>query len=69
MLVELTPYAREVSAELFGPLAAAAGPLLERYSDEQLVMLIEFAELGRRIQDRHAEWLRTQAPLRPPPAS
>jgi DNA-binding MarR family transcriptional regulator len=60
VLVEITDRARELSWELFGPLAKAAGPLLEGYDDDQLRMLIEFNELAAGMQERHAAWLRTQ---------
>jgi DNA-binding MarR family transcriptional regulator len=57
VLVELTPAAREGSWELFGPLAESTAPLLSRYSDDELRLLIEFHRLGREIQERHVEHL------------
>jgi DNA-binding MarR family transcriptional regulator len=60
VLVEPTPKARAVSWELFGPLAETVQPLLDRYSDEQLELLIEFNRLGREVQERHAEMLRSR---------
>ncbi len=60
VLVELTPAAHQASWELFGPLAEAAGPLLARYSDDELRLLIEFNVLGREVQERHAEWIRAR---------
>ncbi|HEY6398162.1 MAG TPA: MarR family transcriptional regulator [Solirubrobacteraceae bacterium] len=58
VVVELTPAARERSWELMGSLATEGARLAEPYSDEQLQMFIEFARLGRALQERHTEWLR-----------
>lgn len=57
VLVELTPAAREASWELFGPLAESTAPLLTRYSDDELRLLIEFHHLGREALERHVEHL------------
>lgn len=62
VFVELTDRARELSWELFGPLAQETGPLLERYSDEQLRMLAEFHVLIAEMQERHAQQLRDRGP-------
>jgi DNA-binding MarR family transcriptional regulator len=60
VLVELTELARERIWELMGrPLREATVPVMQRYSDKELELLIEFQQLGREIQERHAEWLRT----------
>ncbi|MDQ6822424.1 MAG: hypothetical protein M3076_19170 [Actinomycetota bacterium] len=32
--------------------------LVERYSDEQLALFIQLAQLTREVQERHAAWLR-----------
>jgi DNA-binding MarR family transcriptional regulator len=66
VLVEITDRARELSWELFGPLAAASGPLLERYTDEQLTMLAEFHRIAAGMQERHADWLRERTGAQPP---
>lgn len=59
VLVDLTDKTRELTWELMGkPLSEAAGPVLERYTDEQLELLIEFTRSGREMQERHARWLR-----------
>jgi DNA-binding MarR family transcriptional regulator len=60
VLVEATPHARAMGWELFGPLSERSGPLLARYSDEQLELLIEFHRLGCEFQEQHAEWLRSR---------
>jgi DNA-binding MarR family transcriptional regulator len=63
VLVELTDLARTRVWELMGrPMREASVPVMERYSDEQLELLIEFQREGRGIQERHAEWLRGRRP-------
>jgi len=39
--------------------------VIDRYSDEQLELLIEFTRIGREIQERHAAWLRERLRERP----
>ena len=58
VLVEMTAKAKATTEELFGPLADSAWPLLERWTDEQLEMLLEFLRLSRGAQEQHANWLR-----------
>lgn len=58
VLIEPTAKARTMAWELFAPLAELVEPLLARYSDEDLKMLIEFNRLGREVQEHHAELLR-----------
>jgi DNA-binding MarR family transcriptional regulator len=58
VLVELTPQLKETLEELMGPLGEAGRPLLERYSHDQLELLIEFTRISREVQERHAAWLR-----------
>jgi DNA-binding MarR family transcriptional regulator len=59
VLVELTSKAREASEELMGePMAELVLPHMNRYSDEQLRLLIDFSRLGIELQERHANWLR-----------
>jgi DNA-binding MarR family transcriptional regulator len=60
VLVELTPGIVKRIEQLMGPLGDAGFPLLERYSDDQLELLVEFTRAGREIQERHAQWLREQ---------
>jgi DNA-binding MarR family transcriptional regulator len=59
VLVGPTEKAREVSWELFGPLADAVRPMLSGYSNADLQLLIDFQRLSRELQERHAEWIRT----------
>jgi hypothetical protein len=38
----------------------AGRPLVDRYSDAELELLIEFQRRGREMQECHAQWLREQ---------
>jgi DNA-binding MarR family transcriptional regulator len=59
VLVERTEKTQQLAWELMGgPMSEAAHSAMERYSDEQLELLIDFHRLGREIQERHADWLR-----------
>ncbi|MBV9607790.1 MAG: MarR family transcriptional regulator [Solirubrobacterales bacterium] len=61
VLVELTPKAYAVATELMvEPMRRLYTPMAERYSDEQLRLIIEFTREGRELQERHAEWLRAR---------
>jgi DNA-binding MarR family transcriptional regulator len=58
VLVEMTPRARQLSGEMFGPLAEAGARFLADYSDEDLRLLIEFHRAGIEVQRRQADFLR-----------
>jgi DNA-binding MarR family transcriptional regulator len=58
VLIELTDKARTAIEAMFGPMAELAGPLVTRYTDDDLELLIEFNRLMRGVQDRLAEMLR-----------
>ena len=59
VLVELTQKAYAESRKLMvEPMRELYSPMAERYSEEQLRLIIEFTREGREIQERHAEWLR-----------
>ncbi len=58
VLVELTPRARELTWELYGPLAEAAEPLIMGYTDAELELLIEFQRRGIELQEEMADRLR-----------
>jgi DNA-binding MarR family transcriptional regulator len=60
VLVELTPRARELAAELYGSLEGAA-TALSRYSPDQLALLREFLEGGRRMYEQRAAQLQATA--------
>jgi DNA-binding MarR family transcriptional regulator len=60
VVIELTPEAKRLAAEVYGPLAEAARPYLETLSDQQVLTLIGFLETGRRINLEHAEVIRSR---------
>jgi DNA-binding MarR family transcriptional regulator len=61
VLVELTDKARAAGYELMaGPMVAAGEKLLERYSERDLELIIDFMERGAEIREHHIEWLRAK---------
>jgi DNA-binding MarR family transcriptional regulator len=68
VLVEATPEARAAGWEIYAPMAATAGPLAERYSDEDLELLIGFMRYGRELNEGHAATLRKRLEERKKPA-
>lgn len=58
VLVELTDKAKRTSEELFGPMGEQLGPMLARYTDDELRLVTEFHRMGREVQERHTQWLR-----------
>ncbi len=64
VLIEPTAKAREAAWELFAPLVEIVEPLMRKYSDEDLRLLIEFNRLGREVQQRHAALLRERLEAR-----
>jgi DNA-binding MarR family transcriptional regulator len=59
VLVELTPKADETAMELMvEPMIALWQPLGDRYSDDELRLILDFTRRGREIQEHHADWLR-----------
>jgi DNA-binding MarR family transcriptional regulator len=62
VLVETTPLVRERGAAIWGPMAAATS--LDRYSDEQLALLLDFVRHARRFLAEQLERVRS---LPPPP--
>lgn len=59
VLVEATPEAFATAFELMAePMRALYRPMAERYSDEDLRLILDFTRRGRELQERHAQWLR-----------
>jgi DNA-binding MarR family transcriptional regulator len=57
--VELSERAQELIWELMGrPMREAARPVMERYNDVELELLLDFQRQAREFQERHAEWLK-----------
>jgi len=60
VLIELTPEAKSLAAEVYGPLADSTRPLLESLSDQEVLTLIGFFETGRRINLERVEAIRSR---------
>jgi DNA-binding MarR family transcriptional regulator len=54
VLVELTPQARERTYAFYEPHVALSERLFQRYTQDQLTLLLEFVRAGREFNDRHA---------------
>jgi DNA-binding MarR family transcriptional regulator len=59
VLVELTPVARQLIDDLYGPVGREGQAFLARYSDEELIFLREFLRAGRALQTKHAARIRS----------
>ncbi len=63
VLVQLTERAQALIWELMGrPMREGVRPVMEAHSDAELELLLEFHRQAREFQERHAQWLREQAP-------
>jgi DNA-binding MarR family transcriptional regulator len=60
VLVALTPRARELAAELYGPVAQQGYAGLARYSAEQLGFLRDFLQGARTFHEQRASQLRAK---------
>lgn len=59
VLVEPTEKATQFANELMvEPMRRLYLPMAERYSDDDLRLILDFTRRGRELQERHAEWLR-----------
>jgi DNA-binding MarR family transcriptional regulator len=58
VLVELTPLTEQRIAELYGPLGELGRERVERYTIEELELLIEFNRLSQQINERRAAEVR-----------
>jgi DNA-binding MarR family transcriptional regulator len=54
VLVESTQRARAAAWELYGPLAEQSAPLLARYSDDELRVVLDLIRSAMAIRDREA---------------
>jgi DNA-binding MarR family transcriptional regulator len=57
VLVQLTPAAREIAQTFYAPHMAEAERLFERYTREQLELLLEFVRTSREFNEREAAQL------------
>ncbi|HWE32775.1 MAG TPA: MarR family transcriptional regulator [Solirubrobacteraceae bacterium] len=61
VMVELTDKARQAAYELMaGPMMVAGELLMERYSERDLELMIDFMERGAEIRDNHIAWLQAK---------
>jgi DNA-binding MarR family transcriptional regulator len=58
VMVEPTELTKRLAWEMFSPMGDVARTLLDRYSDDELVLLIGFHDLGREIQEQQAAMIR-----------
>jgi DNA-binding MarR family transcriptional regulator len=58
VLVELTPLMRERTQAIWGPLGIEGAAELERYTADELQAVIEYFQLSRELNERHAERIR-----------
>jgi DNA-binding MarR family transcriptional regulator len=66
VMVELTDKARQAGYELMaGPMMEAGELLMERYSERDLELMIDFMERGAEIRENHIAWLRAKLDARP----
>jgi DNA-binding MarR family transcriptional regulator len=60
VLVELTPAAKKLGEEVYGPLGRTGQMELDELSDAQVLTIIGFLEVTRRITEQRAEAIRGQ---------
>ncbi|MGO9958268.1 MAG: MarR family winged helix-turn-helix transcriptional regulator [Solirubrobacteraceae bacterium] len=60
VLVELTPEIRERTNVFYEPHSALSEQLFQRYTREQLELLLEFTRAGREFNERHAAEIERQ---------
>ncbi len=61
VLVEITPPAKQLIEEFYGPIGREGMAQLEQYSDAELAFLRDFLRKGREMQMRHAARIRSRA--------
>ncbi len=54
VLVTLTDEALRLAWEIYGPIAEYAGPYLETFSDEELLVILRWLELATEVNERRA---------------
>jgi DNA-binding MarR family transcriptional regulator len=65
VLVEITPTARMIIEDNYGPIGLEGIAQLEQYGDAELAFLRDFLRRGREMQMRHAARIRSSANLSP----
>ncbi len=61
VFVELTPAAEKLGVEVYGPLGRSGQIHLDDLSDDQVLTIIGFLEVTRRITDQHTEAIRARS--------
>jgi hypothetical protein len=54
------PQTRRLTEEIYGPLASAGGPELERYSAAEPALLRDFLRRARELQEEHIQRVRAR---------
>lgn len=65
VIIEITPTARQLIADFYGPIGQEGVAQLERYSDAELSFLRDFLRQGRELQMRHAARIRSRGKASP----
>jgi DNA-binding MarR family transcriptional regulator len=60
VLIDITEEARRLIEEIYGPIGRAGIARLERYTDDQLMLLRDFLREGRALQTEYASALRME---------
>jgi DNA-binding MarR family transcriptional regulator len=58
VLIDPAPEMYEATRELMYVLEELGAPIMERYTDEQLELILGVTRSSRELQERHADWLR-----------
>jgi DNA-binding MarR family transcriptional regulator len=58
VLVEMTELGRRETGDFYAPLAIEGAALLERYTDDQIALLVDFVVRARKLTDSHRDRLR-----------
>ena len=64
VLIQLTPDAKEIAAEIYGQMAHATAPFIDAMSDSDLLTLIAFFDASRRVNLELAETVRERSTKR-----
>lgn len=64
VLIELTPDAKKLAADIYGQLAHATAPFIDSLSDSDLLTLISFFDASRRVNLEMARTIKERTPKR-----
>jgi DNA-binding MarR family transcriptional regulator len=60
VLVELTELARRLAGQFYGPLAQEGATLVERFTDDELRVILDYLLAARQLTDKHRTRIRDQ---------